>query len=41
MFKANQKTTERRQWRRSDIFIANFKQISPIFLVFPLLNLSK
>ena len=29
---------KRRQWRRSDIFIVNFEQISHIVLVFPLLS---
>ena len=35
------KTTERRQRRRSDVFIANFEQILCIILVFPLLTLNK
>ena len=34
------KTTERGQWRRSVVFIVNFEQISPIFLVFLLLTLN-
>ena len=32
------KTPERRHWRRSGVFIVNFKQISRIVLVFPLLT---
>ena len=35
------KTRKRRQWRRLDIFLVNFGQISHIVLVFPLLNLNK
>ena len=38
------KTSERRHWRhwrRSDLFIVNFEQISHIVLVFPLLTLNK
>ena len=31
--------TERRQWRRSTVFIVNFENISHIFLVFLLLTL--
>ena len=31
------KTPERRQWRRSDVFIVNFEHISHLFLVFLLL----
>ena len=33
MFKINIKTPERSQWRRSGVFIVNFKQISHIVLV--------
>ena len=32
---------ERRYWCYSGVFIANFKQISYIFPVFPLLTLNK
>ena len=35
------KTPERRQWRRSGVFIVNFERISHLFLVFLLLTLSK
>ena len=35
------KTSERRQWRRSGVFIVNFKHISHLVLVFPLLTLNK
>ena len=35
------KTPERRQWRRSTVFIVNFEQISHILLTFLLLNLNK
>ena len=35
------KTPERRQWRRSGVFIVNFEHISQLFLVFLLLNLNK
>ena len=35
------KTPERRQWRRSDVFIVNFENISHLLLVFPLLTLSR
>ena len=35
------KTLERRQYHRSGVFIVNFEQISHIFLLFPLLTLSK
>ena len=42
MFKANdKKTLERRQRRRSGIFIVNFKHISQLLLVFLLLILNK
>ena len=39
--KLTTKTSERRQWRRSGILIANFEQISHIVLVFSLLTLTK
>ena len=32
-------TPERRQWRRSTVFIVNFENISHVFLVFLLLTL--
>ena len=35
------KIPERRQWRRSGIFIVNFEHIPHLVLVFPLLTLSK
>ena len=35
------KIPERRQWRRSGVFIDNFEQISHLVLVFLLLNLSR
>ena len=35
------KTPERRQQRRSGVFIVNIEQISHIVLVFPLLTLNK
>ena len=35
------KTPERRQWRRSGVFIVNSKHILHIFLVFLILNLNK
>ena len=35
------KTPERRQWRRSDVFIVNFENISHLLLVLPLLTLSR
>ena len=34
------KTPERRQWRRSGVFIINFVHISHLVLVFPLLTLN-
>ena len=34
------KTPERRQWRRSGVFIVNFEHISQLVLVFLLLTLS-
>ena len=33
------KTPERRQWRRSGVFIANFEHMSRLILVFLLLSL--
>ena len=38
MFKINNK--DRRQWRRSGIFIVNFEHISRLFLVFLSLTLN-
>ena len=35
------KIPEQRQWRRSGVFVINFKQISHIVLVFQLLTLKK
>ena len=35
------KTPIRRQWRRSGVFIVNFKHISHLFLLFVLFTLSK
>ena len=35
------KTPEWRQWRRSGVFIVKIEYISHLFLVFPLLTLSK
>ena len=35
------KIPEQRQWRRADIFIFNFEQMSHIVLVFSLLTLNK
>ena len=35
------KTLERRQWRRSGVFIVNFEHISHLVLVFLLLTLSR
>ena len=35
------KTPERRQWRRSDVFIVNFENFSHLLLVFLLLTLSR
>ena len=35
------KTPEWRQWRRSGVFIVNFKHVVDLFLVFPLLTLNK
>ena len=40
MFKVNNKG-KWRQWRRSGVFIINFKQISHIVLVFKLMNWNK
>ena len=41
MFKVEIETPERRQCRRSIVFIVNFEQISHLSLVFPLLTLNK
>ena len=41
LFKVNKKTPEKCQCRRSSDFVVDFEQISHIFLVFPLLNLSR
>ena len=41
MFKANKKTPEQRQGRRSGISIVNFEYISQIFLKFLLPTLNK
>ena len=45
MFKVNNKdartTPERRHWRRSGVFIVNFKHVSHLVLVFLLLTLSR
>ena len=38
--KLTMKTPERRQWRRSGVFIANFEHISHLVLVFLLLTLN-
>ena len=35
------RTPERRQWRRSDVFIVNFEYISHLLLVLLLLTLSR
>ena len=35
------KTPERRQWRRSGVFIVNFEHISHLILVFPSLTLRR
>ena len=35
------KTSERRQWRRSGVFIVNFEHISHLVLVFLLLTLNR
>ena len=35
------KTPERRQWRRSGVFIVNFEHVSHLFYVFLMLNLNK
>ena len=39
--KLTTKTPERRQWRRSDVFIVNFELISHLILVFLLLTLNR
>ena len=42
MFKVkNKDTRERRQWRRSCVFMVNFEHISHFVLVFLLLTLSR
>ena len=41
MFKVNNKTPERRQWRRSGVFIVNLEHISHLSLALLLLTLSK
>ena len=38
--KLTMKTPERRQWRRSGVFIVNFERISHLVLVFLLLTLN-
>ena len=40
MFKVNKKAPERRQWRRSGVFIINLEHISHLILEFLLLTLS-
>ena len=40
MFKVNKKNPERRQWRRSGVFIINLEHISHLILEFLLLTLS-
>ena len=40
MFKFNNKTPERRQWRHSDVFIVNFEHILHLVLLFLLLTLN-
>ena len=39
--KLTMKTPERRQWRRSGVFIFNFEYILHIFLMLLLMNLNK
>ena len=41
MFKVNNKNTKQCHWLRSDVFIVNFKHLSPFFLVFLYLILNK
>ena len=41
MFKVNMKTPERRQRRRSGVFIVNSEHISLIFVAFLLLTLNR
>ena len=41
MFKVNINTPERRQWRRSGVFIVNFEHIPHVVLVFLLLTFNK
>ena len=40
MFRLTKKTPERRQWRRSGVFIVNFDHILHLVLVFLLLTLN-
>ena len=40
-FKVANKTSERRQWLRSGVFIVNFEHILHLFLVLLLLTLNK
>ena len=40
LFKVINKDTRMTSWRRSDVFIVNFEQISHIVMVFPLLILN-
>ena len=40
LFKVINKDTRMTSWRRSDVFIVNFEQISRIVMVFPLLILN-
>ena len=40
MFKGNSKDAERRQWRRSGVFIVNFQYILHLVLVFLLLTMN-
>ena len=41
MFKDNNKKPEQLKWRRSNVFVVNFENISHLFLVFVLLTLKK
>ena len=41
VFEVNNKNTERRQWRRSGVFIVNLEHIWHFFLVFLLLDLNR
>ena len=40
LFKVINKDTRMTSWRRSDVFIVNFEQMSHIVMVFPLLILN-